>query len=257
MNTKELFVAYLTIVRKELKRFLSVWGQSLLPSGVTTTLYFLVFGSFLGEKIGKINDIEYITFIAPGLIMMSIITNSYSNTSFSFYVGKLQKSIEELLVSPVPNWIKLLGYVTGGIARGMITGLIVFFVSLFFIDLSIFNIWIIFGFFLLSSSIFSLIGLINGVYAKSFDGINIVPAFVLTPLIYLGGVFYSVQSLPETWQKISEFNPLFYIINGFRYGFTGVSDIDIKYSFLILVILIIILSIIALTLIKKGIGVKS
>ncbi|AOT10143.1 ABC transporter permease [Pseudoalteromonas luteoviolacea] len=249
-------VALKSIWIKECIRFLRIWVQTLVPPAITMTLYFIIFGSLIGSRIGEMGGFGYMEFIVPGLIMMSVITNSYSNVASSFYSTKFQKSIEELLVAPVPNYVIVLGYMGGGMARGMLVGLIVSLVSLFFVDIQIHNIAVIVATVVLTSAVFALGGLINAVYANSFDDISIIPTFVLTPLTYLGGVFYSIQLLPEFWQGVSQINPIIYMVNAFRYGFLGVSDVNIYVAFSVLIGFITVLFTIALTLIKRGVGLR-
>ncbi|WP_063380791.1 ABC transporter permease [Pseudoalteromonas luteoviolacea] len=249
-------VALKSIWIKECIRFLRIWVQTLVPPAITMTLYFIIFGSLIGSRIGEMGGFGYMEFIVPGLIMMSVITNSYSNVASSFYSTKFQKSIEELLVAPVPNYVIVLGYMGGGMARGMLVGLIVSIVSLFFVDIQIHNIAVIVATVVLTSAVFALGGLINAVYANSFDDISIIPTFVLTPLTYLGGVFYSIQLLPEFWQGVSQINPIIYMVNAFRYGFLGVSDVNIYVAFTVLIGFISVLFTIALTLIKRGVGLR-
>nr|WP_247684709.1 ABC transporter permease [Pseudoalteromonas luteoviolacea] len=256
MSILKYRVALKSIWIKECIRFLRIWVQTLVPPAITMTLYFIIFGSLIGSRIGEMGGFGYMEFIVPGLIMMSVITNSYSNVASSFYSTKFQKSIEELLVAPVPNYVIVLGYMGGGMARGMLVGLIVSIVSLFFVDIQIHNIAVIVATVVLTSAVFALGGLINAVYANSFDDISIIPTFVLTPLTYLGGVFYSIQLLPEFWQGVSQINPIIYMVNAFRYGFLGVSDVNIYVAFSVLIGFISVLFTIALTLIKRGVGLR-
>lgn len=251
------FVALSSIVHREIIRYTRIWVQTLLPSSITMTLYFVIFGNLIGKRIGTMGGYSYMEFIVPGLIMMSVITNSYSNVVSSFFSSKFQKNIEELMVAPVPNWIILLGYVAGGVSRGMITGLIVTIVALFFVDIEISNPLLVVLVVVLTSIMFSLAGFVNAVFAKSFDDISIVPTFILTPLTYLGGVFYSISLLPEFWQKVSMGNPVLYMVNAFRYGFLGTSDINIWVALSLIVFFIISLSSIAMYLLNKGIGLRS
>ena len=256
MSLSRYSVALKSIWIKECIRFLRIWVQTLVPPAITMTLYFVIFGSLIGSRIGEMGGFSYMEFIVPGLIMMSVITNSYSNVASSFYSTKFQKSIEELLVAPVPNYIIVLGYMGGGMARGMLVGLIVTIVSLFFVDIQIHNVFVIIATVVLTSAVFALGGLINAVYANSFDDISIIPTFVLTPLTYLGGVFYSITLLPEFWQGVSQANPIINMVNAFRFGFLGVSDVSIYTSFAVLLVLITGLFITALTLIRRGIGLR-
>ncbi|MCG7872541.1 MAG: ABC transporter permease [Candidatus Thiodiazotropha lotti] len=249
-------IAYQTIVTKEVLRFARIWVQTILPPAITTTLYFIIFGKLIGERIGMMEGYRYIEFIVPGLILMSVIQNSYANVVSSFFSTKLQHYIEELLIAPVPNWIVLAGYVTGGMARGLIVGTVVTGISLFFTDLTINSYSLTLLVFVLTSILFSLAGFINAVYAKSFDDIAIVPTFVLTPLTYLGGVFYSIQLLPEFWQQVSLANPVLYMINTFRYGLLGVSDIDVRIALVIIVAFIVVLTWYSLRLLSRGVGIK-
>jgi len=241
---------------KECIRFLRIWVQTLVPPAITMSLYFVIFGNLIGSRIGDMGGFSYMEFIVPGLIMMSVITNSYSNVASSFYSTKFQKSIEELLVAPVPNYIIVLGYMGGGMTRGMLVGLIVTCVSLLFVDIQIHNIFVIIATVILTSAVFALGGLINAIYANSFDDISIIPTFILTPLTYLGGVFYSITLLPDFWQGVSQVNPIIYMVNAFRYGFLGVSDVDLSVAFGVLFLFITALFTLALTLIKKGVGLR-
>jgi ABC-2 type transport system permease protein len=231
MNGYETWVAFHTIVVKEVRRYLRIWPQTLLPPAITMTLYFVIFGSLIGSRIGEMGGFSYMQFVVPGLIMMAVVTNSYSNVVSSFFGAKFNHSVEELLVSPVPNWVILTAYVCGGVSRGLMVALIVTSLSLFFAELSVHNLWLTVAIVLMSSILFALFGFINAVFANNFDDISIVPTFVLTPLIYLGGVFYSMDMLPEFWANVSRINPLVYVVNGFRYGVLGVSDVDVVFSF--------------------------
>jgi ABC-2 type transport system permease protein len=257
MNPYALWISYKTITKKEVTRFLRVWSQTLLPPVVTMSLYFVIFGKFIGSQIQNINGFSYMEFIVPGLVMMAVITSSFMNTVSSFYMAKFQRTVEELMVSPTPYFVVILGYVTGGVLRGLLTGAIVLSVALFFTHIAIHNILFTLLFVVLTSIIFSLAGLINGVLATSFDGISIVPTFVLTPLTYLGGVFYSIQALPPVWQKVSLFNPILYMVNGFRYGFMGVTDVNLTLSVSILLAFIAIFFGITWWLFKTGRGLRN
>lgn len=250
-------IAFWTIVTKEVRRFTRIWPQTILPPAITTSLYFLIFGKLIGDRIGPIGGVSYIDYIVPGVILMSVISHAYANVVSSFYSTKFQRNIEELLVSPVPNWVILAGYVSGGVVRGIMVGGVVTVISLMFADISIAHFGISAVVFILTATLFSLAGFINAVFADSFDDIAIIPSFVLTPLSYLGGVFYSVAMLPEIWQKISLVNPILYMINAFRYGLIGVTDVDIKFAFLITGCFIVVLSMFSLYLLKKGIGIKT
>ncbi len=251
------FIALKSLLTKEVSRFTRIWLQTLVPPAVTMSLYFVIFGNLIGSRIGQMSGFSYMEFIVPGLIMMSVITNSYSNVASSFFSSKFQHNVEELLVAPVPTWIIIAGYVGGGITRGLLVGLIVTLLSLFFVDLNIFNLGVLVVSVLLTSTLFALGGLINAILAKSFDDISIIPNFVLTPLTYLGGVFYSLTLLPDFWQGVSKANPIVYMINTFRYGFLGVSDIPLIYSFTMIIGFVVILFSIAYWMISRGIGLRS
>ncbi len=255
--TTDHIVAFKTIIRKEFLRFARIWIQTILPSVITMFLYITIFGNFIGDKIGSIKEFSYIEYIIPGLIIIPIITNSYMNVVGSFYSGRFQKSTEELLVSPVPNWIILVGYVSGGVLRAFIVGFAVYLVTIFFIDIPIHNLPFILFITLLTAFLFSIAGFINAAYAKSFDDINIVPTFVLNPLTYLGGTFYSIESLPQIWQDVSLFNPIAYIVSVFRYGFLGLEESSIYLSLTIIIVFIVILFKIGLIMLEKGIGIKN
>lgn len=231
MSLAEQWIAFMTIVRKEVRRFLRIWMQTLLPPAITMTLYFVIFGTLIGSRIGEMGGFSYIQFVVPGLIMMAVVTNAYSNVVSSFFGAKFQRFIEEILVSPMSNSIILWGYVIGGVTRGLLVGLIVTLLSLFFTELHIHNIWITIAIVALTSVFFSLAGFVNAVFANNFDDVSIVPVFVLTPLTYLGGVFYSVDMLPEFWANVSHLNPMLYIVNAFRYGILGVSDVNVTWAF--------------------------
>ncbi|MEM9256134.1 MAG: ABC transporter permease [Pseudomonadota bacterium] len=230
MNAREQYYAFMTILRKEIRRYLRIWTQTLLPSAITMSLYFVIFGTLIGSRIGEMDGFSYMQFVVPGLIMMAIVTNSYSNVVSSFFGSKFNHSVEELLVSPVPNYIILMCYVLGGVTRGLAVAVLVTVVSLFFADLSIYSYWVVVLVVLMTSTLFALGGFINAVFANSFDDISIVPTFVLTPLIYLGGVFYSMDLLPEFWANVSKLNPLVYVVNAFRYGVLGVSDVSLPFA---------------------------
>lgn len=247
------------MLRKDVVRMFRIWVQTFLPSAITSTLYFLIFGTILGSQIGDMQGVPYMTFVIPGLVMLAIVTNSYSNTSFTFFTSKFfARSIDEILVSPTPPWLMIAGFVAGGVLRGVLVGIVVLTVSLFFtnLTLSIANLAVILAFAILTSLVFSLAGLVNGIYAKTIDGINIVPTFVLTPLVYLGGIFYSVHTLPDWWQALTYANPLFYLINGFRYGFLGQSDVSITLAVGILFAMVGALVALNWYLIRTGLGLK-
>lgn len=256
MDSRNL-IALKTIWRKEVTRFMRIWVQTLVPPAITMSLYFIIFGSLIGSRIGEMSGFSYMEFIVPGLIMMSVITNSYANVSSSFFSAKFQRNIEELMVSPVPTWIIIAGYVGGGLFRAVLTGFIVSCISLLFVDISIHNFGVIVVTLILTSTLFSTAGLINAVFARSFDDISIVPTFVLTPLTYLGGVFYSLSLLPEFWQWVSKINPIVYMVNGFRYGFIGYSDFAVSTSVVVLVVFNLVFFGIAYRLIATGRGIRS
>lgn len=257
MNSQQKWVAFTTIVRREVRRFMRIWPQTLVPPVITIVLYFVIFGKLIGSRIGEMSALPYIQFVAPGLIMMSVITNSYSNVVSSFFGSKFQSNIEELLVSPTPNWIILVGYVVGGMARGLGVGLIVTLLSLYFADFTLHSLSVTLAIVLMTSLMFSLAGLINAIFANSFDDISIIPTFVLTPLIYLGGVFYSIDLLGEFWKSVSLFNPILYMVNAFRYGMVGITDIDIAWSFAMVSLFSLALFIVALLLLEKGSRLRS
>jgi ABC-2 type transport system permease protein len=250
-------VAFKSILYKETHRFIRIWVQTLVPPAITISLYFVIFGSLIGSRIGDMGGFDYMSFIVPGLIMMSVITNSYSNVASSFFSAKWQRNVEEMLVAPVPNYIIVAGYVGGGMARGMLVGLIVTLISLFFVDIQIHSLGVIVATVLLTSAVFALGGLINAVFAKSFDDISIIPTFVLTPLTYLGGVFYSLSLLPQFWQGVSAINPVVYMVNAFRFGFLGISDVSLTLAFTVIIAFIVALFTTAMYLISKGIGLRS
>lgn len=259
MNTYQKWIAFYTILRKDVVRIVRIWPQTLLPSLVTSVLYFTIFGTVLGSRIGEMQGVDYMAFVVPGLVMLAVVTNAYMNTSFTFFSMKFfSRSIDEILVSPTPPWVMIAGFVTGGIVRGILVGTLVLLVSLFFtgLSLSIASLAIILFFGILTAMLFALAGLVNGIYAKSFDGINIVPTFVITPMVYLGGVFYSIQSLPGIVQSISLLNPVFYLINGFRYGFLGFADVPLTTCLAVLAVLIAILIGINWYLLRTGLGLK-
>ena len=231
MTPYEQWVALLTLMRKEIRRYTRIWSQTLLPSAITMSLYFLIFGSLIGSRIGEMGGVSYMEFVVPGLIMMAIVTNSYANVVSSFFGSKFNNSIEELLVSPTPNHIILLGFVSGGVSRGMLVAVIVTIVASLFVELNIHSYAVVVAVVALTSTLFSLCGLINAVFANTFDDINIVPTFVLTPLTYLGGVFYPLELLPDFWATVSQANPLVYVVNAFRFGVLGVSDVSVGVAF--------------------------
>ncbi len=256
MNRQEQWVALQTIVTKEIRRFMRIWVQTLLPPAITMCLYFVIFGNLVGSRIGQMGGFDYMQYIVPGLIMMSVITNSYANVVSSFYSAKFQRSIEEIMVSPVPEWVVLVGYVLGGVARGIAVGLIVTLVSFFFTRLHLHHAFIMMYTVVMTAVLFSLGGFINAVYAKSFDDISIVPTFVLTPLTYLGGVFYSIDLLPSFWQGVSLLNPIVYMVNAFRYGVLGVSDVSVWLSLGMITLMSVAMFLFSLRLLQRGTGLR-
>jgi ABC-2 type transport system permease protein len=257
-NTTTNLVALHTIVRREIVRIMRIWTQTLIPPAITMTLYFVIFGKLIGSRIGSIEGgYSYMQYIVPGLVMMSIITNSYGNISSSFFGAKFSRAVEEMLVSPMPNWVILTGYVTGAVVRGLVVGVLVLLIALFFTSLHVVHPLITFFSVLLGATIFSLAGFVNAVYAKKFDDIALVPTFVLTPLTYLGGVFYSVNMLGEPWQAISRANPILYMVNAFRFGVLGISDVNVGVAFVVMLAFVVALSIVALQLLKRGVGLRS
>ncbi len=256
MNRHDNMIALQTILTKEIRRFMRIWVQTLLPPAITMCLYFVIFGNLVGSRIGQMGGFTYMQYIVPGLIMMAVITNSYSNVVSSFYSAKFQRSIEEMLVSPVPNSTILVGYVLGGVARGIAVGLIVTLLSLFFTHLALHHVLVIIYTVVMTAVLFSLGGFINAVYAKSFDDISIVPTFVLTPLTYLGGVFYSIDLLPSFWQGVSLINPIVYMVNAFRYGVLGVSDVNVWFSLGMITLMSAALFLFSLHLLNRGTGLR-
>ena len=256
MNVAVNWVALKTIVRKEVIRVARIWVQTIVPPAITMTLYFIIFGNLIGRRIGEMGGFDYMQYIAPGLIMMSVITNSYGNVVSSFFGAKYGKHVEEMLVSPMSNATIIIGHVSGGVIRGLMVGFLVTIIALFFTSLSIEHPLITFSMVLLASTVFALLGFVNAVFAKKFDDISIIPTFVLTPLTYLGGVFYSISLLPDFWQKVSLGNPILYMVNAFRYGILGVSDISIAYAYLIVFAFAIGLFMVNLTLLNRGVGIR-
>lgn len=257
MTPYEVSVAFYTIVRKDMVRILRIWPQTFLPSIITSTLYFLIFGTVLGSRIGSFDGVDFVDFVIPGLIMLAVVTNSFSNVAFVVFASKFfARNIDELLVSPTPPWVIVAGYISSGVVRGTLVGLLVLLVSIPFAGLHIENPFVMIVFLLLTSAALALGGLLNGIHAQSIDGINIIPTFVLTPLIYLGGVFYSIEILPEFWQPVALANPLFYIVDGFRYGMLGVVDTSVWTSLAVLVVLAGTLALFAWYEIKAGLRLK-
>ena len=253
---KHALVALQTIAHKEAHRYLRIWMQTLLPPVITMSLYFVIFGNLIGSRVGEMDGHDYMDYIVPGIIMIAVITNSYANVVSSFFGAKFQRHIEELLVSPTPNAIILLGYLSGGVGRGLLTGLIVTVVASFFTTLQIHSVGVLVTVVLLTSVLFSLGGFVNAVFAKKFDDISIVPTFVLTPLTYLGGVFYSMTLLPDFWQVVSLANPVLYMVNAFRYGFLGTADVNIWVAYSLIGVFIALLTALSLYLLHKGVGLR-
>jgi ABC-2 type transport system permease protein len=252
-----MWVGYSTIVRKEITRILRIWGQTIVPPAITMSLYFIIFGELIGRRIGEMGGFTYMQYIVPGLVIMSVITNSYGNMVSSFFGAKFGKHIEELLISPLPNWIILSGYVTGALARGLMVGVVVMGVSLFFTRIEVQHPLVMMSVLLLTAIVFALAGMVNAIFAQKFDDIAIIPTFILAPLTYLGGVFYSIALLPEFWQKVSSFNPILYMVNGFRYGMLGVSDVDLSLSYGVILAAGMILFVSCLYLLNKGTGMRT
>lgn len=256
-----MFNLYLTALKslaaKETNRYMRIWVQTLVPPVITTSLYFIIFGNLIGGRIGEMGGFSYMEFIVPGLIMMSVITSSYSNVASSFFSQKFQKNIEELLVAPVPTHVVIWGFVFGGLGRSILVGALVTLISLFFVPLHVFSWGIVIVTVLMTAIVFSLAGLLNGIFAQSFDDVSIVPTFVLQPLTYLGGVFYSVTMLPPFWQAVSKVNPIVYMVSGFRYGFLGTIDVNIWISLGILIVFILVLYALSWYLIERGRGLRS
>ena len=251
------WIAFSTLLKKEILRFSRIWMQTLLPSIVSTALYFVIFGRLIGERIGPMDGFAYLDFIVPGLVLMAVLTNAYSNVVSSFYSSKFSHYVEELLVAPVPNWVILAGFVAGGVARGFAVGILVILVALVFTRLQIHSYGVTLLVFLLTAVLFSLGGFINATYADSFDDISIIPTFVLTPLTYLGGVFYSIDLLPIFWQNLSLVNPVLYMVSAFRFGLLGVSDIPVGAAFAIILGFIVVLTLYSLHLLRHGVGIKT
>ena len=256
MTLQRIWIPYYTMMRKEFVRIIRIWSQTLLPPVVTSSLYFIIFGAFIGSQLAPIQGYSYMQFIVPGLIMMSVITSSYSNTVSTFFFAKFIHNLDEMLVSPTPNWVIVLGFVSGGVLRGLLVGALVLVVSLFFTHLVVYNALVLLSAITLTSVLFSLGGLINGVFAKGFDGMSIVPTFVLTPLTYLGGIFYSISQFPPVWQKVSLANPILYMVNAFRYGFLGISDVPVWICFGVLFGCIALFVGVILWLFRQGIGMR-
>ena len=256
MNLALNYVALKTLIRKEIVRVMRIWIQTLVPPAITMTLYFIIFGNLIGRRVGTMDGFDYMQYIAPGLIMMAVITNSYGNVVSSFFGAKFGRHLEEMLVAPMSNSTIILGHVAGGVMRGMFIGFVVTIIALFFTKLELQHPLITISMVLLSSIVFSLAGFINAVFAKKFDDISLVPTFILTPLTYLGGVFYSISMLPEFWQKVSLANPILYMVNAFRYGILGTSDISIGRAYLLVTFFIVLLFSACMYLMNRGIGIR-
>jgi len=257
MRLTQQYIAFKTILIKEILRFMRIWLQTVVPAAVTMGLYFIIFGNLIGSQLADVAGFSYMDYIVPGIILMAIINNAYANVVSSFYMSKFAHFIEEMLVSPMPNYLILTGYLAGGVARGLVVGTVVTVVALFFTPLHVHNIGVLIAVVLLTAILFALGGFINAIYAKTFDDISIIPTFVLTPLTYLGGIFYSIDMLPEFWQKVSLVNPILYMINAMRYGMLGVSDIDIGLAFGIILLFVIGLFLFALYLLHKGVDIRN
>ena len=256
MNFQQQLICLRTLVRKEFSRVMRIWVQTIVPPVITMSLYFVIFGNLIGRRIGQMEGFDYMQYIAPGLIMMSVITNSYGNVVSSFFGAKFQRHLEEMLVAPMATWAIILGHVAGGVVRGLMVGFVVTLIALFFTEVQIANIFITISVVVLTSVVFALGGLINAIFARKFDDISIIPSFVLAPLTYLGGVFYSISLLPPIAQKISLMNPILYMVNAFRYGMLGVSDIDITRAYVIIMVFGTGLFFTCMILIDKGVGIR-
>lgn len=251
------YIAFTTIINKEITRFLRIWPQTLLPPAISMTLYFLIFGKLIGSQISDMSGFSYMQYIAPGLVMMSVVTNAYSNVASSFFGTKFQRNIDEMLIAPASNLVILMGFVMGGILRGLMVGLLVILIALFFTKLHVYNLFIILSVSFLSSLLFSLAGFTNGLLANKFDDVMIIPTFVITPLTYLGGVFYSIDLLSPFWQELSKLNPVLYMVNAFRYGILGLSDVNIMVAMVMIIVFIVALFILNLVLMQRGYGLRS
>jgi ABC-2 type transport system permease protein len=256
MNLALNWVGVKTLIRKEIIRVLRIWIQTIVPPAITMTLYFIIFGNLIGRRIGEMGGFDYMQYIAPGLIMMSVITNSYGNVVSSFFGARFGRHVEEMIVSPMSNATIIVGHVAGGVIRGLMVGFLVTLIALGFTSLSVENPLITFSMVILASTVFALLGFTNAIFARKFDDISIIPTFILTPLTYLGGVFYSIALLPEIWQKISLVNPILYMVNAFRYGILGTSDIEISYAYLIVIVFIVAMFSANLVLLNRGVGIR-
>jgi ABC-2 type transport system permease protein len=256
MDFRRQMIALYTITRKEVIRILRIWLQTIVPPVITMTLYFIIFGNLIGRRVGEMGGFDYMEFMAPGLIMMSVITNSYGNVVSSFFAAKFQGHLQEMLVAPVPSYVIILGHVAGGIIRGLLVGAVVTIVAMFFTRIEIQHPFITISMLLLTATVFSLGGMINAIFARKFDDVSIIPSFVLGPLTYLGGVFYTTALLPDFWAKVSALNPILYMVNGFRYGMLGVSDIDIVTAYVIVIGFVVVAFAACYYLISKGTGIR-
>tara|TARA_R110000868_G_scaffold8205_3_gene42666 strand:- start:255792 stop:256559 length:768 start_codon:yes stop_codon:yes gene_type:complete len=252
-----VLTAFNTIVIKEMSRVIRIWPQSLLPPVITMTLYFVIFGTFIGSRVGMLDGVPYILYITPGLIMMSVINNAYTNVSSSFYGAKFARNIDEILVAPVPEYVILWGYVGAGMLRGLLTGILVLIVATFFTHISIQHLPLMLLVIILSSALFSIAGLINGLIANKFDDVMIVPTFVIMPLTYIGGIFYSINQLPPFWRDISKANPILYLINAFRYSMIGSADVPVWIAMTMIAFFLILFYTVAITMLKRGYGLRS
>ena len=257
MSGQVMWVGYKTIVRKEITRILRIWGQTIVPPAITMTLYFIIFGELIGARIGEMGGFTYMQYIVPGLVIMSVITNSYGNMVSSFFGAKFGKHIEELLISPLPNWVILAGYMTGALTRGLMVGVVVMAVSLLFTRIEVQHPLVMVSIMILTAMVFALAGMVNAIFAQKFDDIAIIPTFILAPLTYLGGVFYSIALLPEFWQKVSVVNPILYMVNGFRYGMLGVSDVSLAATYGVILAAGALLFGWCLVLLNRGTGLRT
>lgn len=257
MSIEGALIALWTIVRKETLRILRIWVQTVVPPGITMALYFVIFGKLIGSRVGEIHGVSYVAFITPGLVLMAIITNAYANVSSSFFSAKFQKNVEEMIVAPTPPAVILAGFVFGGVVRGAMVGAVVMTIALFFTTLTVAHAGVLFATGLFAALIFSLAGFANACFARKFDDISIIPTFVLTPLTYLGGVFYSTEMLPPFWRALSELNPILYLINAFRYGFIGYTDIPLSFAFAMAGVFLLAFIWLNLYLMRRGYGIRS
>ena len=256
-NLNIQLIAYKTIVRKEVLRFSRIWKQTLIPPVITNILYFIIFGNLIGQRIGNIENFSYTDFIFPGLLLMSVITHSYTNTVSSLYISKYHRYIEELLVSPIENYTILAGFITGGIIRGLSVGVVVILAAQFFVTFTVHNIFLMLAVILLSSTLFSMCGFLNGLFASDWDDINVVPTFIMTPLTYLGGIFFSISMLPGVWQDVALINPILYLINALRFSMLGISDVSVSFAFFIIIVFNILLATLCLYFLSIGKGLRT